>query len=90
MIEWGGGWGINYAMGPAVFKISAFDFSLDPSTAPHLKGYADLNLTNNLFVTGGADDFAAKNRKTDWFFGAGVQMTDDDLKSLVGLFSAKP
>ena len=31
-----------------------------------------------------------KEQDPDWFFGAGVKITDDDLKSLLGLFSAKP
>ena len=85
IIESRGGVGMDYALGPALLKFSAFDFTSNALSRPHLKGYANLNLTNNMYLTGGADDFISKSQKIDWFFGAGFRLIDEDMKSLLSL-----
>ena len=90
LIESSGGAGVDYDYGPVGVKLSAFDFETKRGERPHLKAMGTVNLSKSFYLLGGMDDFISKDQDPDWFFGAGVQMTDDDLKSLVGLFSAKP
>ena len=44
-----------------------------------------VNLTNNIYLTGGASDMINKQNKPDWFVGAGIRFADEDIKSLIGL-----
>lgn len=90
LIESSGGAGLDYDLGPASVKFSAFDFETKRGERPHLKAMGTINLTKNLYLLGGVDDFISNQQSTDWFAGAGVQLTDDDLKSLFGLMSLKP
>lgn len=90
LIESSGGAGIDYDYGPVGVKLSAFDFETKRGERPHLKAMGTVNLTKSFYLLGGMDDFISKEQDPDWFFGAGVSVTDDDLKSLIGLFGAKP
>lgn len=87
MIESSGGMGLDYQHGPIGASFEAFDFSTRFNERPHLKAYANLNVTKNFFILGGADDFINRNQSVDWFVGAGFRLADDDIKSLVGLGS---
>ena len=66
----------------------AFDFSTRFGEKPHLKAMADIALTKNFYVLGGADDFINPNQPLDWFVGAGFRFSDDDFKRIVGLGAA--
>ncbi|MBI4412020.1 MAG: MCE family protein [Deltaproteobacteria bacterium] len=90
LIESSGGAGIDYNYGPVGVEFSAFDFETKRGERPHLKAMGTVNLSKSFYLLGGLDDFISKEQDPDWFFGAGVKITDDDLKSLLGLFSAKP
>ncbi len=85
LIESTGGFGIDYNRGPLGVQFSAFDFSNDDR--PHLKFLTQLNLTRSLFFVAGVDDFISTQHDPDWFFGAGVRFTDEDIKSLLGTAS---
>ena len=85
VIESRGGLGADYDKGPVGAHFSAFDFQANENVRPHLKAYGTVNLTTNLFLLGGADDFINKQQDTDWFVGAGFRLTDDDVKSLLGV-----
>ncbi|MCC7345077.1 MAG: MCE family protein [Deltaproteobacteria bacterium] len=84
LIESTGGFGVDYTKGPVNLQLSAFDFSAD---RPHLKFLSQLNLTRSLFLVAGLDDFISREHGLDWFFGAGVRFTDEDIKSLLGTAS---
>jgi phospholipid/cholesterol/gamma-HCH transport system substrate-binding protein len=84
LIESTGGFGIDYTKGPVALQFSAFDFSAD---RPHLKILSQLNLTRSIFFVAGLDDFISQEHGLDWFFGAGVRFTDEDIKSLLGTAS---
>lgn len=84
LIESTGGFGIDYNRGPLGVQFSAFDFGAD---RPHLKFLTQLNLTRSLFFVTGVDDFLNKDHGVDWFLGAGVRFTDEDIKSLLGTAS---
>ncbi|MCE9625628.1 MAG: MlaD family protein [Deltaproteobacteria bacterium] len=84
LIESTGGFGIDYTKGPVAVQFSAFDFGAD---RPHLKLLSQLNVTRSLFLVGGLDDFINPQHGLDWFMGAGVRFTDEDIKSLLGTAS---
>lgn len=90
IIESSGGAGIDYTKGPFGLQFSAFDFESDEDERPHLKAMGTLNVTKNLYLLGGVDDFISKEQDPDWFLGAGFKMSDDDVKSLVNLLKVNP
>ena len=87
MIESRGGLGFDYDVGPMAFSFSAFDFQNDFGEKPHLKVYGTLNLTQNFFLVGGADDPLNRQQKTDYFGGVGFRLVDEDVKSILRLGS---
>lgn len=88
LIESTGGFGVDYVKGPLDLQFSAFDFQTEDGQKPHLKFLGKAKITDTFYVLGGLDDFINPNQDLDWFFGAGFQFTDDDVKSLLGLLSA--
>lgn len=80
LIESTGGFGVDYHRGPVAVKFEAFDFG---GGNPHLKAMTELNITRSIYILGGVDDITGK-RSTDWFFGAGLRFTDEDVNSLFG------
>ncbi|MBF0492867.1 MAG: MCE family protein [Deltaproteobacteria bacterium] len=89
IIESSGGVGLDYDKGPFGVQLSAFGFNGGSFDRPHLKASASVNVTKNIYLLGGADDFISKHKEADWFVGAGVRFLDDDIKSLLGAFSLK-
>ena len=87
MIESRGGVGLDYDVGPMQVSFSAFDFETKFGQKPHLKMYGTLNLTQNFYLMGGADDPLNPNQKTDYFGGVGFRLVDEDIKSLLRLGS---
>jgi phospholipid/cholesterol/gamma-HCH transport system substrate-binding protein len=71
-------------------SIEVFQFGDDPSEAANrskgkarVKGYANLFVTPNIYLTGGADNIG-RSPKPIQFFGAGLRFSDDDLKAVIG------
>ena len=89
LIESTGGLGLDYSQGPLGVQFSAFDFQTKFNSKPHLKAMGTLALTENLYVTGGADDFLNPRQPVDYFVGGGFRLVDDQIKSLLGLSSLK-
>ncbi len=81
LIESTGGFGIEYNKGPVAVKFEMFDFGSSQS-GPHMKAMTELNVTKSLYLLGGIDDFANGDQGPDYFFGAGIRLTDDDIKAL--------
>lgn len=84
LIESTGGIGMDYRIGPAEIKFDAFDFQTRNNLRPHLKLWANVNVTKNFQLLGGADDFISKNNR-DFFFGAGFRFVDEDIKTVGGM-----
>lgn len=80
-----GGFGFEYHLFRDRFSLGldAFDFSRDER--PHMRLYAMLHLWKILKISGGVDDLIVKGGERNYFAGAGLFLTDSDLKSLVGL-----
>lgn len=87
ILENTGGVGADYTKGPVGMTFEAFNFTTSYGQKPHLKAYANLNLTKNFYVMGGADDIINPNQPVDYFFGAGFRLVDDDIKSVFSLGS---
>lgn len=78
-----------------VFKIDAFNFSVENLTLPRIRASVRFTPIEHLYVVAGIDDALNNtNRDTltnklisgrDFFIGAGVYFTDSDLKSLLPL-----
>lgn len=81
LIESTGGVGLDYNNGPFGVQFSAYDFTSD---VPHLKLLGQLNLLPSIYFLAGIDDFINTEHAFDWFIGAGVRLTDRDVKSLLG------
>ncbi len=87
IIESTGGVGADYYKGPIGLTFEAFNFTTKYGQKPHLKAHADLNLTKNFYVMGGADDIINPAQPVDYFVGAGFRLVDDDIKSMFSLGS---
>lgn len=81
LIESTGGVGVDYTKGPVTLRTDAYNFG---DSNVHLKAMAELNLTNSIFVLGGVDDITSRDSGVDYFFGAGLRFTDEDINSLFG------
>ena len=85
MIESSGGFGFDYTKGVVGVHFDAFDFSTRFGERPHLKAWANLDLTKNFYLVGGADDIINRDTPGDWFVGVGFRLVDEDFKGLLGL-----
>ncbi|PIR18090.1 MAG: hypothetical protein COV46_01495 [Deltaproteobacteria bacterium CG11_big_fil_rev_8_21_14_0_20_49_13] len=85
IVESSGGVGLDYNKGPVGASFTAYNFQTDFDQKPHLRLGTQLNLTKNIYVLGGADNMIAPQNRPDWFFGAGIRLPDEDIKSLFGV-----
>ncbi|MCB0414032.1 MAG: MCE family protein [Bdellovibrionales bacterium] len=78
LIESTGGFGFDYMMlrNKLRFSVEAYDFE-----DFHLKSFIRYNIWNGVYVIGGADDVTDPNNMSS-FIGAGLFLTNDDLKVL--------
>jgi len=61
-------------------SLDAWDFNREPT--PRLKASASYDFFKHLFLVGGGDDLANKDRRSV-FVGGGIKFEDDDLKYLL-------
>jgi phospholipid/cholesterol/gamma-HCH transport system substrate-binding protein len=98
ILENTGGFGIKLHLLNDALTVSAdaFEFANPLKDRPRVKLYADWRFLNHLLITVGTDDVLNRPlvdpehetriiRGRDFFVGAGVFFTDDDIKTLVGL-----
>jgi phospholipid/cholesterol/gamma-HCH transport system substrate-binding protein len=80
IIESSGGFGIDYHGLSKRLKLSveAFDF-----TELYLRASATYSIFNGIYVSAGGEDLASKNGSASGFVGAGISLTNDDLKLLL-------
>ena len=82
IIENTGGVGADYFYGPFAIHAEAYDLTTRYGQRPHIKAGAEINLTKNFYIVGGADDIINPNQPVDYFVGGGFRLVDDDIKSL--------
>lgn len=80
IIESSGGFGVDYHMFKKNLRLSfeAFDFS-----RLNLRASARYSLFHGIYVIGGAEDMLSKNGTASAFAGAGLFLTNDDLKLML-------
>lgn len=80
IIENTGGVGLDYYLLRRKLRLSleAFDFS-----RMNLRATAKYNIFHGIYLTGGGEDLANKSGRASGFVGAGLFLTNDDLKLLV-------
>lgn len=87
LMENTGGVAVDYNKGPMTVTLQGFNFG---NPGPNLKAAANLNITQSLYLTGGGyflggtDPVSGTHFGTDWFVGAGLKFSDDDVSSLLG------
>ncbi len=64
-----------------LFSLEAFDW--DPEENPHLKAKIDFSPFSHLYITSGFDDFISKNGHDSFFIGAGLNISDEDIKTII-------
>jgi len=85
IIESRGGVGLDYMNGPLSAGTSVWDFGSNDGRTPQVKVYGNLNVTKSLYLTGGGNDLLNSTQSRSWIVGAGVKVSDDDVKGLLGL-----
>lgn len=102
ILENTGGFGIKAHLlnDSLTLSTDAFEFANPLKDHPRVKIYADYRFLDHLFVTAGADDLVNTPRVDpnnttritsgrDYFLGAGVFFTDDDISKLIGLAASR-
>ena len=64
-----------------VLSLESFDFDLEDN--PHLKTRVDFFPFPHLYITAGFDDFISEDDNESFFFGAGLNFTDNDIKTII-------
>jgi phospholipid/cholesterol/gamma-HCH transport system substrate-binding protein len=64
-----------------IFSFESFDFDLDDN--PHLKTRVDFFPVPHLYFTAGFDDFISDDDNESFFFGAGLNFSDNDIKTII-------
>lgn len=85
LMESTGGFGLSYfsLSDRLVFNLDFFDLARD-NNDPHLKFYGNYSIFRNFFLTAGYDDFINDNSDLrTFFFGFGIELRDEDLKTLL-------
>ncbi len=85
LMESTGGFGLSYfsLSDRLVFNLDFFDLTRD-NNDPHLKFYGNYSIFRNFFLTAGYDDFINDNSDLrTFFFGFGIELRDEDLKTLL-------
>jgi phospholipid/cholesterol/gamma-HCH transport system substrate-binding protein len=102
ILENTGGFGIkgHFLNDGLTVSLDAFEFANPLKEHPRVKLYADYRFLDHLLVTAGADDFANGPQYDpiqhsriisgrDYFIGAGVFFTDEDISKLIGLAASR-
>lgn len=80
LIENAGGVGVDYHVWPKRVQLSveAFNFA-----KTNVRAYARVNLSHGFYLMGGVNDALDKNQTRSGYLGAGLFLTNDDLKLLL-------
>jgi len=102
ILENTGGFGLkgHFLNDALTVSLDAFEFANPLKAHPRFKLYADYRFLDHLLVTFGADDFANTPQYDpteqsriisgrDYFLGAGVFFTDEDISKLIGLAASR-
>lgn len=82
LIESSGGVGVDYFLFRKKLRLSMEMFDVREDSM-HLRAGARFSVIRGVYVTGGVDDFTSRSRNMSSYLGAGLDLSNDDLKSLV-------
>lgn len=84
LIENAGGFGLDYHLFNRQLRLSleVFEFS-----DPYVRAFARYNFYKGLYINGGADNVLNRDKEFSTFIGAGLFITNDDLKILASKVS---
>lgn len=80
LIENAGGFGVDYHLLPKRLQLSVEAFNFGKA---NVRAYAKLNLSHGFYLLGGMNDALDKNDARSGYLGAGLFLTNDDLKLLL-------
>ena len=83
LFESTGGLALDYYLfdDQMILTFEAFDFDLEEN--PHLKTRVDVFPFPHLYLTAGFDDFISEDDNESFFFGAGLNFSDNDIKTIL-------
>ena len=84
IMESSGGVGLDYGLFRNKLKLSVEAFEFDDL---HVRAFARYNFFKGIYVVGGGDDVFDSTGQSSAFFGAGIFITNDDLKILASKVS---
>lgn len=87
LIRSSGGLAAEYSMFRDYLTLGVEGFDFGREENPHVRAFAAVHLWKIFTIIGGIDDLAHRDGRRNYFGGAGVMLTDQDLKSL---FSVAP
>lgn len=85
MIRSSGGFGFEYFLFRDHLSLGADLFDISRAEHLHVRGYAHAHLFKIFHLTAGVDDIFHEQGRRNYFAGAGLLLTDNDLKALVGI-----
>lgn len=83
LFESTGGVGIDYYLYDDRLALSLEAFDFDPDRNAHLKFKADYTPFQHIYLTAGFDDFISDEGNDSFFIGAGIDFSDEDIKTLL-------
>ncbi len=87
IIESTGGVGLDIYLFEDRVKLFAEAFDWGEDKNPHLKVGAQLRIFSNVMLYGGMDDLIDENQEYDYYLGAGLMFTDEDILTFLGSIS---
>lgn len=82
IIESTGGIGVDFLFLDDDLEFNTDLFDLDGATNPRVRARAMYRFFSHIYISGGIDDILNDDLR-DWFIGAGVRFTDDDLIAIL-------
>lgn len=82
IIESTGGVGLDFNLFNSSLELSTDLFGFDANVSPRLRARATYRFFTHLYVAAGVDD-VFNDELSDFFMGAGVQFTDEDLQAIL-------
>lgn len=89
IIESTGGIGLDLLFFEDDLEFNTDLFDLDGATNPRIRTRAMMRFFSHLYISGGVDDILNDDLR-DWFIGAGVRFTDDDLIAILATAPTGP
>lgn len=85
LIRSSGGFGLEYHLFRDHLDLGFEAFNFNREERPHFRLFSRAHFLDIFYLTGGVDDLIHRQGHRNYFLGAGMMLTDDDLRRLLGL-----